>query len=126
MAAEEARVGIERVLAVSRSYSHTQRAQSGLKVLACYIELYNAFLYACVKHAADACAQQLKDLMPHRLAAPRAAYIAAAVSNRCPPNLWQSAPAVPRAFTCGKGACSAAHKLHCYLYTGHRQPPLRC
>ena len=76
-------MGIERVLAVSRSYSHTQRAQSALKVLASYIEVYNAFLYASVKHAADACAHQLKDLTPHRLAAPRAAYIAASVSTHC-------------------------------------------
>jgi hypothetical protein len=75
-------VAMERVLEVSEIHAAPSlRGQGALGVVAAYMQSYNAFLYACISHAAQACGQQLQQRAPQDLDVPRAAFVAVAV--RC-------------------------------------------
>eukprot|EP00802_Teleaulax_amphioxeia_P003495 Tamp_03498.p1 GENE.Tamp_03498~~Tamp_03498.p1 ORF type:complete len:677 (-),score=143.32 Tamp_03498:1666-3474(-) len=78
-AVEEAGVAMERVLEVSEIHAAPSlRGQGALGVVATYMQSYNAFLYACISHAAQACGQQLQQRAPQDLDVPRAAFVAVA------------------------------------------------
>ena len=75
-------MAMERVLEVSEIHAAPSlRGQGALGVVAAYMQSYNAFLYACISHAAQACGQQLQQRAPQDLDVPRAAFVAVAVRS---------------------------------------------
>ena len=75
-------MAMERVLEVSEIHAAPSlRGQGALGVVAAYMQSYNAFLYACISHAAQACGQQLQQRAPQDLDVPRAVFVAVAVRS---------------------------------------------